>query len=63
MTFSLLNFNMLFQLVLTKLNCFGVNQKLITLSSHAKSLLVELKAFDLKPQNVHVLRRRLWSYD
>ena len=58
MTFSLLNFNMLFQLVLTKLNCFGVNQTLITLSSQAKSLLVELKAFDLEPQNVHVLRRR-----
>ena len=24
--------------------------------------LVEVSAFDLKPQNVHVTRRRLWSY-
>ena len=23
--------------------------------------LVEVSAFDLKPQNVHVIRRRLWS--
>ena len=24
--------------------------------------LVEVSAFDLKPQNLHVIRRRLWSY-
>ena len=34
-----LNFNVLFQLVLTKLNCFHFYRKLITGSSHAKSLL------------------------
>ena len=33
------NFHMLFQPVLTKLNCFRVYRKLITCSSHAKSLL------------------------
>ena len=34
---------MLFQLVLTKLNRFGVNQKLITLSSHAKAYWLNWK--------------------
>ena len=53
---------MLFQLALTKLNCFRVYCKLITWSSHAKSVLVELSAFNLKPQNLNALRRRLWSY-
>ena len=33
------NFDMLFQLVLTKLNCFRVYRKLITWSCHAKGLL------------------------
>ena len=36
--FKLPNFDMLFQLVLTKLNCFRVYRKLITWSSHVKSL-------------------------
>ena len=35
------NINMPFQLVLTKLNCFRVDRKLIAWSCHAKSLLSE----------------------